>query len=278
MEIYNKATFKTAQLFTKSYSTSFYSAVSMLEKDMQMAVFGIYGFVRLADEIVDTFHDYDKKKLLDGLESDLKNAIADRISANPVLHAFQKVVNQYDIPYHLIDAFMVSMRTDLEKQHYQSRDETETYIYGSANVVGLMCLKVFTNGNNKMYEDLKHPAMQLGSAFQKVNFLRDLNTDIKDLQRTYFCNCHADSFDEQTKKTIVGEIRQEFDEAYRGIKRLPGRSRLAVLTAYLYYLTLLKKIEKTPSERILAERIRVLDIHKFILLLKAMFMYKFKLI
>lgn len=278
MEIYNKATFKTSQLITKCYSTSFYSAVSMLEKDMRSAVFGVYGFVRLADEIVDTFHDYNKEKLLDKLETDLKEAISEKISTNPVLHAFQLVVNEYDIPYELIDAFMLSMKADLNKKSYTNKDETEQYIYGSANVVGLMCLKIFTRGNKKLYEELKSPAMKLGSAFQKVNFLRDLKTDMHDLQRTYFCNCRLDSFDEQAKNIIVGEVKAEFQEAYRGIRSLPGRSRLAVLTAYLYYSTLLKKIESTPSSQILHIRVRVSNFRKTLLLLKAMFMYKLKMI
>lgn len=278
MEIYNKATFKTAQLITRCYSTSFYSAVSMLEKDMRSAVFGIYGFVRLADEIVDTFHDYNKEKLLDKLESDLKEAIAEKISTNPVLHAFQQVVNEYDIPYELIDAFMLSMKADLNKKSYTNKDETEQYIYGSANVVGLMCLKIFTCGSKDLYEELKSPAMKLGSAFQKVNFLRDLKTDMHDLQRTYFCNCRMDSFDEQAKNLIVDEVKIEFLEAYKGIISLPGRSRLAVLTAYLYYSALLKKIEHTPSSEILHLRVRISNFRKTLLLLKAMFMYKFKMI
>ncbi|MDD2285362.1 MAG: phytoene/squalene synthase family protein [Paludibacter sp.] len=278
MDIYSKTTFKTAQLFTKSYSTSFYSAVNMLEKDLQMAIFGIYGFVRLADEIVDTFHNYNKEKLLNKFESDLKEAIAERISTNPVLHAFQQVVNVYDIPYELIDAFMLSMKADLNKKSYTNKDETEQYIYGSANVVGLMCLKIFTRESKDLYEELKLPAMKLGSAFQKVNFLRDLKTDMHDLQRTYFCNCRMDSFDEQAKNVIVDEIKIEFLEAYKGIRSLPGRSRLAVLTAYLYYSTLLKKIENTPSSQILHVRVRISNFRKTLLLMKAMFLYKFKMI
>jgi 15-cis-phytoene synthase len=278
MDLYSKTTFKTAQLFTKTYSTSFYSAVKMLEKDMQKAIFGIYGFVRLADEIVDTFHDYEKERLLIRLESDLQNAIKEQISTNPILHAFQDVVNNFDIPYALIDAFMQSMKADLEKKQYLNKNETETYIYGSANVVGLMCLKVFTKGNVNQYDKLKKPAMKLGSAFQKVNFLRDLKTDIQDLDRSYFSNCDFNSFDENAKKMLVDEIKDEFKDAYKGIKQLPGRSKLAVLTAYLYYLTLLKKIEQTPSNKILSMRLRISNFRKSLLLLKAMFMYKFKMI
>lgn len=278
MEIYNKTTFKTAQLITKRYSTSFYSAVNMLEKDKRLAIFGVYGFVRLADEIVDTFHDYNKEKLLEKLESDLKEALTDKISTNPVLHAFQQVVNEYDIPYELIDAFMQSMKADLNKKSYLNKDETEQYIYGSANVVGLMCLKIFTRENKKLYEELKLPAMKLGSAFQRVNFLRDLKNDMQDLERTYFSNCRIDSFDEKAKVAIVDEIRSEFQEAYKGIISLPGRSRLAVLTAYLYYLTLLNKIENTPSSEILQVRVRISNFRKTLLLLKALFMYKLKMI
>jgi len=278
MDIYSKTTFTTARFITKSYSTSFYMSARLLEKDMQQAIFGIYGFVRFADEIVDTFHNFDKAKLLSAFESDLKDAIDQKISMNPVLHAFQQVVHQYNIPYELIDAFMQSMRADLNKQVYQNREETEHYIYGSANVVGLMCLKVFTKGDEVYYDKLREPAMKLGSAFQKVNFLRDIKTDINELHRTYFSNIEFNEFNEDAKCAIVKEIKLEFKEAYKGIKQLPGRSKLAVLTAYFYYLTLLKKIESTPSCKIMEMRIRISNFKKTLLLMKAMFMYKFKLI
>ncbi len=278
MDIYSQTSFRTSKFITKSYSTSFYMSARLLEKEMQEAIFAIYGFVRFADEIVDTFHEFDKKQLLNDFEADLKKAIANKISMNPVLHAFQLIVNHHEIPYELIDAFLKSMRADLQKQVYESKHETEDYIYGSANVVGLMCLKVFTNGDNIEFEKLKEPAMKLGSAFQKVNFLRDLHTDIHDLQRIYFGAYDFKNFNERAKCGIIAEIKQEFDEAYAGIKHLPGRSQLAVLTAYFYYLTLLKKIEATPACQIMEMRVRVSNFNKTLLLLKAMFMYKFKLI
>jgi phytoene/squalene synthetase len=245
---------------------------------MQQAIFGIYGFVRFADEIVDTFHEFDKATLLNRFESELKNAISEKISTNPVLHAFQLVANQYNIPYELIDAFLQSMRADLNKQVYQNKEETEHYIYGSANVVGLMCLKVFTKGDEAYYNKLKEPAMKLGSAFQKVNFLRDMNADINDLHRKYFSNYDFNEFTEDAKCAIIKEIKEEFKEAYEGIKQLPGRSQLAVLTAYLYYQSLLMKIEGTPSCQMIEIRVRISNFKKTLLLIKAMFMYKLKLI
>lgn len=278
MKLYDKTATQTARLITRNYSTSFYMSVNMLEKEIREAIFSVYGFVRLADEIVDTFHEYDKLYLLDKFESDLKDALKHKISLNPALQAFQKTVNQYLIPYDLIDAFLRSMRMDLNKQVYESKEETGKYIYGSANVVGLMCLKIFTKNNSNMYEKLKHPAMMLGSAFQKVNFLRDLNADIENLNRVYFCECKESGLDEVSKDNIVNEIRNEFHEAYKGIKLLPGRSRLAVLTAYYYYLQLLRKIELTPASEVMQTRIRVSDTIKLLLLTKAMFYYKLKII
>ena len=278
MNIYNQTSFKTSKFITKSYSTSFYMSTRLLEKETQEAIFAIYGFVRFADEIVDTFHEFDKKQLLADFESDLKKAIATKVSMNPVLHAFQLVVNHHKIPYELIDAFLKSMRADLHKQVYENKHETDNYIFGSANVVGLICLKVFTNGDDKAYEKLREPAMKLGSAFQKVNFLRDLHTDIHDLQRFYFGAYDFKDFNEEAKCSIIDEIKVEFDEAYAGIQQLPGRSKLAVLTAYYYYLSLLKKIETTPASQIMDMRVRVPNSIKTLLLIKAMFMYKLKLI
>ena len=278
MDIYNQTSFKTSKFITKSYSTSFYMSTRLLERETQEAIFAIYGFVRFADEIVDTFHEFDKEQLLTDFESDLKKAITNNLSMNPVLHAFQLVVNRYKIQYELIDAFLKSMRADLQKQVYETKLETENYIFGSANVVGLMCLKVFTNGDEIAYKKLREPAMKLGSAFQKVNFLRDLHTDIHDLHRIYFGEYDFKDFNEETKCSIIDEIKVEFDEAYAGIQQLPGRSKLAVLTAYYYYLTLLKKIEATPACQIMDMRVRVPNFKKTLLLIKAMFMYKLKLI
>lgn len=278
MNLYDKTAIQTSRLITRNYSTSFYMSVRLLEKDIREAIFSVYGFVRLADEIVDTFHEHDKLYLLDKFESDLKDALKHKISLNPALQSFQKTVNQYLIPYDLIDAFLKSMRMDLNKQVYESKEETGDYIYGSANVVGLMCLKIFTKNDSNMYEKLKHPAMMLGSAFQKVNFLRDLNADIEGLNRVYFCECKESGLDEASKLRIVKEIRDEFNEAYKGIKLLPGRSRLAVLTAYYYYIQLLQKIELTPASEVMQTRVRVSDTFKLLLLTKAMFYYKLKLI
>ena len=214
MDIYNQTSFKTSKFITKSYSTSFYMSTRLLERETQEAIFAIYGFVRFADEIVDTFHEFDKEQLLTDFESDLKKAITNNLSMNPVLHAFQLVVNRYKIQYELIDAFLKSMRADLQKQVYETKLETENYIFGSANVVGLMCLKVFTNGDEIAYKKLREPAMKLGSAFQKVNFLRDLHTDIHDLHRIYFGEYDFKDFNEETKCSIIDEIKVEFDEAY----------------------------------------------------------------
>jgi phytoene/squalene synthetase len=278
MDLYAKTTFEISRLIARNYSTSFYLSSNLLKKEDKKAIFSIYGFVRIADEIVDTFHNYNKRELIDAFEHQLREALESGISTNPVLHSFQLTVRRYNIPYELIDAFMHSMKMDLEKTNYQSRAETEEYVHGSANVVGLMCLKVFTNNNEEEYNRLKFPAMKLGSAFQKVNFLRDLNADINGLNRTYFSEYDFGKFDEQAKGKLVKEIRGEFNEAYLGIRQLPGRSRLAVLTAYYYYMSLLKRIELTPPQQVMNARIRVPNYYKIILLLKAMIVYKLKLI
>lgn len=278
MDLYTRTTYESSRLIAKKYSTSFYLSSNLLKEDDKMAIFSIYGFVRIADEIVDTFHEYNKQELLDSFESDLRKALDEGISTNPVLHSFQITVRKYNIPFSLIDAFMHSMRMDLEKKIYENKEETEEYVHGSANVVGLMCLKVFTNNNPNEYDRLKQPAMKLGSAFQKVNFLRDLNADINGLNRVYFSNYDFNHFDEQSKAALVSEIRSEFNQAYQGIRQLPGRSRLAVLTAYYYYMSLLRKIEATPPHQVMSARISVANSYKFLLLIKAMVVYKLKLI
>lgn len=278
MNLYDKTCFKSAHLVTRLYSTSFYISTRLLKRRHREAIFSVYGFVRFADEIVDTFHHTDQQYLLLKFEEDLKDSIQRGISMNPVLHSFQKTVHEYAIPYELIDAFLKSMKTDLDKKVYSSDEETADYIYGSANVVGLMCLKIFTENDEEQYERLKHPAMMLGSAFQKVNFLRDLASDIHNLSRTYFCGYDFEHFDDASRDRLVAEIRAEFDEAAKGIALLPGRSRLAVLTAYYYYLYLLKKIARTNPMMIMNTRIRISDTMKFALLIKAMWMYKLKMI
>ena len=269
MKLYNKTAFKTSEIVTTSYSTSFSYATGLLEKKQRKAIYSIYGFVRFADEIVDTFHKHNKQVLLEQFEIDLYKSIQEGISLNPVLHSFQKTVKKYRIPNEYIDAFLNSMKADLEKKNYFCKTETDEYIYGSADVVGLMCLRVFCNGNEKKFNRLKTPAMKLGSAFQKVNFLRDLKNDCHTLGRNYFPNTDISTFDETVKKQIVNEIKNDFDQAYPGIQQLPKNSRTAVLLAYLYYRGLLKKLENTPAEKIKKQRIRLSNFNKIILLFKA---------
>lgn len=277
-QFYNDLSYEISALVTKSYSTSFSSAVALLEKEKRMDIYAIYGFVRLADEIVDTFHKSDKFSLLERFEKDYYDAISEGISMNPVLFAFAETVRKYKIPDDLIQSFLKSMKMDLHKSDYLSEQEIKEYIYGSADVVGLMCLCVFVNADMNVYEKLKEPAMRLGAAFQKVNFLRDLKNDIHELNRSYFPQINRSNFDEKSKLEITNDIENDFKISLEGIKQLPGRSKLAVLVAFYYYRSLLKKLQNTPSEKILAARIRVNDFWKVILFLKAYFSFKFKLI
>lgn len=278
MQVYHKNTQHISSIITRDYSSSFYLSTLLLENEVKNAIHGIYGFVRYADEIVDTFHEFDKAALLHAFDVEMKQAIAQGISLNPVLHSFQRTVNKYKIPMEYIDAFMHSMRMDLEKNVYSSSDETNEYVYGSANVVGLMCLKVFCNNNTALFDKLQHSATMLGSAFQKVNFLRDLKADAEGLGRIYFSNFDINNFDEKAKNEIIDEIKKEFSIALTGIRQLPGRSRLAVYTAYLYYLMLLQKISKTKANVIISERIRVSNPRKITLMMRAMVEYKLKMI
>lgn len=278
MQLYNTTAYNIAAIITKNYSSSFYLSTLLLEKNVKDAIHGIYGFVRFADEIVDSFHDYDKLHLLLNFEREVYEAIDKRISLNPVLHAFQLAVNEYNIPLSYIDSFLKSMKMDLNKTKYLSKAETEEYVYGSANVVGLMCLKIFCNNNEKLFDRLVTPAQMLGSAFQKVNFLRDLKADTEGLNRYYFSNISSETFSETTKYELIDEITTEFEIAYKGIIGLPGRSKLAVLTAYYYYLTLLRKIKKTDAGVILHKRIRISNSRKLTLMAKAFITYKLKLI
>lgn len=278
MNLFHRSSIKIARFVTQTYSTSFYFSTRLMEKEMQDAIFSIYGFVRYADEIVDTFHQFDKKYLIEKFESDMKEAVETKISLNPVLNAFQQVVNCYEIPMDLIDAFMFSMKLDLDKKTYQTREEIEEYIYGSASVVGLMCLKVFCWKNPLMFEELKEPAMKLGSAFQKVNFLRDIKTDFEDLNRSYFNVLSLSDWNEESKTLIIKEIDEEFKQAYKGIQKLPGRSKFAVLTAYYYYLNLLNKIKVEPLDKVKNERIRVSNSKKIALMIRAAVEYKLKLV
>lgn len=278
MELFHDTSFKISAVVTKNYSNSFYLSTLLLDKRVKTAIHGIYGFVRFADEIVDTFHSYDKEYLLHKFETDMHESIENKISLNPVLNSFQWAVNEYQVPMIYIDAFMNSMKMDLTKKEYLSNAETAAYIYGSANVVGLMCLKVFCKENTKLFGELVASAEMLGSAFQKVNFLRDLQTDIELLERNYFPQFDKNKFDEATKLQLIAEIEQEFDIALEGIKRLPGRSKLAVYTAYNYYRKLLIKIKHSEASSILKERIRISNVRKLSIMAQSAIEYKLNMI
>jgi len=276
--LFDQISFECSKNVTKAYSTSFSSAVKMLAPSIRQDIYNIYGFVRFADEIVDSFHDYDKEQLFQLFEEDLEKALENKISLNPVLNSFQHTVNKYDIPRELIAAFMKSMKLDLYKNEYTTFDEYNEYIYGSADVVGLMCLKVFVNGNDKKYDELKEGAMRLGSAFQKVNFLRDLKADYDDLNRTYFPNTDLSRLDESSKQLIIQEIEADFEAGFQGIIKLPLEAKFGVYTAYVYYKKLLSKLKKTPSIEIKNTRIRVPDYEKVGLLAKCYLNYRLNLI
>ncbi len=239
-----------------------------------MPIYAIYGFVRYADEIVDTFHQHDKKLLLDRFRQDTYRAIRDKISLNPVLHAFQLVVNEFSIEQELIDAFLKSMEMDLYKSDYNT-DMYEEYIFGSAEVVGLMCLRVFCAGDEEEYQRLKKPACALGSAFQKVNFLRDMKSDFDDRGRVYFPGVDFTRFDCDAKAAIEADIQKDFDEAYKGIAQLPKEARSGVYLAYIYYLKLFQKIKACSAAKILTERIRVPDFSKLLLFFSTFVKYRF---
>ena len=273
-QMYDKVSFEISRLITREYSTSFSSAVGLLPGDLRKAIFSIYGFVRLADEIVDTFHDFDKPVLLEKFEKDYDEAVASGISLNPVLHAFQLTVKKYRIGDDLIRAFLKSMKSDLVKQEYLTDGELKEYIYGSADVVGLMCLRVFTRGDDRQFEELVAPAMRLGSAFQKVNFLRDLKSDTHQLGRSYFPQYDAATFSETVKKELVADIETDFEAALEGIRKLPGDAGPAVMVAFTYYRALTRKISRTPASVLINQRIRVPDGLKFLLLLRAIASWK----
>ena len=250
------------------YSTSFSSAIKLLHKDLRTPIFNIYGFVRFADEIVDTFHDYDKENMLQNFKADTYKAIKDGISINPILHSFQITVNQYNIQHDLIEAFFHSMEMDLNKVEYDS-NLYEEYIYGSAEVVGLMCLFVFCEGNTKRFDELKDYARSLGAAFQKVNFLRDVKADYNSLNRTYFPQVDFSNFTEKMKKDIEEEIAIDFKNAYTGIKLLPAKSRFGVYVAYKYYLSLFKKIKQVQPATLLDNRVRIANVNKAFIVMRA---------
>lgn len=264
-ELYRKVCMESSKLITQRYSTSFSLGIRVFDRRFRDPIYAIYGFVRFADEIVDTFHDYPKAELLARFWQDTYRAIEEGISLNPVLQSFQEVVNKYGIERELIDAFLRSMEMDLHENTYD-QNTYEEYIYGSAEVVGLMCLRVFCEGDKEKYESLKAPACSLGAAFQKVNFLRDLKSDFKDRGRVYFPGVDFTRFTADDKRTIEADIRRDFDDAYQGIIRLPEGARFGVYLAYVYYLNLLKKIKQSPADRVADERIRVNDGQKMMLL------------
>jgi len=276
--IFDIVSFECSKNVTKSYSTSFASAVKMLSPSIRQDIYNIYGFVRFADEIVDSFHDFDKEKLFDLFEEDLHKALENKISLNPILNSFQHTVSKYEISMGLIDAFMKSMKLDLVKTEYKSKEEYQEYIYGSADVVGLMCLKVFVKGDDAKYEALKNSAMKLGSAFQKVNFLRDLKADFEDLNRTYFPNTNLNQLDEISKKQIIEDIEEDFKAGYEGIVKLPLEAKFGVYIAYVYYRKLLSKLKNTPSAEIKNARIRVPDYQKIGLFAKSYLTYRLNFI
>ena len=277
-QLFDNVSVNCSKLVTKSYSTSFSLAVKMLAPSIRNAIYSIYGFVRFADEIVDSFHGYNKEKLILKFEKDYYKAYKNGISLNPILNAFQLTVKNYNIDDELVQAFLKSMKMDLYKSDYYTKEEYNKYIYGSADVVGLMCLKVFVNGDEEKYNSLKNAAMSLGSAFQKVNFLRDLKNDTENLNRSYFPDININQLDRETKSKIILEIEGDFDKAYQGIKRLPAEARFGVYTAYKYYRCLLNKLKRTPSHRIMNTRIRVSNPHKISLLAKSFVTYKLNLL
>lgn len=268
--LYDKTTFECSRLITQRYSTSFTLGIKTLDKKLHDPIYAIYGFVRYADEIVDTFHDKNKKELLDRFRYDTYEAIQDQISLNPVLHSFQIVVNQYRIEKDLIDAFLKSMEMDLDFKTYNDSKYHE-YIYGSAEVVGLMCLKVFCEGDQAQYEALKPAACKLGAAFQKVNFLRDIKSDYEERGRVYFPGVDFNTFDKSAKELIEEDIQADFDAALIGINQLPKGAKLGVKVAYLYYLKLFEKIKRLPAETITHQRIRIPNTKKLSLLLGTYF-------
>ncbi|AXG70847.1 15-cis-phytoene synthase [Kordia sp. SMS9] len=276
--LFDSVSYNCSTLVTKSYSTSFSLATKMLAPSIRQDIYNIYGFVRFADEIVDSFHEFDKKFLLDKFQADWDSALEHKISLNPILNSFQHTVHKYDIPIHLIDAFMRSMRQDLDKKVYLTDEEYKEYIYGSADVVGLMCLKVFVKGDEEKYEELKSSAMSLGSAFQKVNFLRDLKADFEDLDRTYFPDADLKNLDEASKQKIIEEIENDFKLGLEGIAKLPIEAKFGVFTAYKYYSKLLHKLKRTPSVKIKSTRIRIPNYQKMALLAKSYVNYQLNLI
>lgn len=274
-ELFEQAAFANSRSITRLYSTSFSKGINALHKKFHGPVYGIYGFVRYADEIVDTFFDYNQRELLEEFQNETYKAIERRISLNPVLHAFQAVVNEFGIEQSLVDAFFNSMKMDLDQKKYE-QDCYSEYIYGSAEVVGLMCLRVFSENDREMFEHLKPYAQSLGAAFQKVNFLRDVKSDFEERGRVYFPGVDFNAFTKEIKEKIENEIAEDFRFAFTGIKQLPKTSRFGVYLAYIYYLQLFKQIKRVQPSRILKERIRVPNNKKMLLMFETFFREKLR--
>ena len=268
IHLFHQASEDCSRVITKNYSTSFSTAIRLLHKDLRAPIHNIYGFVRFADEIVDTFHDQDKSFLLQQFKEATYDALQRGISLNPVLNSFQRTVNQFDIDWKHVEDFFQSMERDLSKKIYTQKEYAE-YIYGSAETVGLMCLQVFCEGNREMFDQLSPAARALGAAFQKVNFLRDIKADYNGLSRIYFPDCDLNNFTERQKKEIEEEIHRDFHTAYEGILKLPVKARFGVYVAYKYYFSLFKKIKKMKPARVLAERIRIPDYRKALIIVRA---------
>lgn len=272
-QLFDELSYSVSKITTQKYSTSFSLGILALKPSIRNAIYAIYGFVRLADEIVDSFHEYEKEKLLNRLKVETQNALEEKISLNPILQSFQETVHKYEIDTVLIEQFLKSMEMDLQKIDYNSA-LYDKYIFGSAEVVGLMCLQVFTEGNKEKFQELKPYAMKLGSAFQKINFLRDLKDDYQILGRTYFPNVDMAVFDNHIKCQIEKEIEEEFKEALIGIKKLPNSSMFGVYLAYKYYISLFRKIKRKTSSEILNNRVRVSDPQKIVVAFKSYVRYK----
>ena len=269
MNEYHKVSYDISKVLTNAYSTSFSLGIKAFAPQYRDAIYAVYGYVRVADEIVDTFHGFDKKHLLDKFRKDTYEALETGISTNPIIHSFQKVVNQYGIDKELVEVFLNSMEMDLYENYYE-RDEYDNYIYGSAEVVGLMCLKVFVNGNEKEYNKLKYSAQMLGAAFQKVNFLRDIKADIDERKRIYLPGVDREELINDTnKQKLEKEIEREFNEALKGILQLPIGVKLGVYSAFQYYYGLFGKIKSLSVKDLLSRRVRISNIKKIVLLFKS---------
>ena len=276
-KLYDDLSVQVSKNTTRAYSTSFSLGIYFLNNRLRNAIYSIYGFVRLADEIVDSFEGYDQRQLLDRFRQDTFEAVEKGISTNPILHSFQKSVRVYEVDLQLVEVFLDSMAMDLAKVEY-TEEKYQQYILGSAEVVGLMCLHVFTEGDRKLFEELKPYAMKLGAAFQKVNFLRDLKEDFHLLGRSYFPNIVLTDFSPEAKRQIELEIEEDFRVALIGIKKLPASSKGGVYLAYVYYRSLFDKIKSMPPRRIFSERIRINNGQKFRLMLNSLFLTKMNLV